>query len=67
LTECDLAANRPASGDEVTYSEWELDSLEAVKRFAAGEPVRLRTNDRYRTLRRVKSDNNTKSARRKGA
>lgn len=50
LTECVLTGNRPGDGSEVTYNELELDSHEAVEQFAAGDPVPLRYNDRFRDL-----------------
>lgn len=48
LTECALLGDRPESGTEVTYTEMELESEADVADLAAGEPVRVRYNDRYR-------------------
>jgi hypothetical protein len=52
LTECVSADDRPGDGTEVSYIEMELDSQEAVNQLAAGEPVALRYNERYRTLKK---------------
>jgi hypothetical protein len=52
LTECQNVADRPEDGTEVSYNELELDSRDAVRKLAAGKPVRAYYNDRYRPLRK---------------
>jgi len=39
VTECALSGPKPASGDEITYSELEFESLAAARRFARGGAV----------------------------
>lgn len=41
----DLDADRPVSGTEITYSEFEVDSEDALRRLAAGEAVAVRYVD----------------------
>jgi len=48
LTTCEDPETRPSDGTEVSYSELELDSQEAVAQLVAGEPVALRYNERFR-------------------
>ena len=48
LTECQTSPDRPGDGTEVSFNELELESREAVKRLAAGEPVTAAYHDRYR-------------------
>jgi Domain of unknown function (DUF4288) len=50
LTECAYTGAQPGDGSEITYNEIELESQEAVASFAAGEPVPLRCNDRFRDV-----------------
>jgi hypothetical protein len=45
ITECALAAERPASGDEISYQELEFDSLAIAKRYAEGETVSVKHRD----------------------
>jgi Domain of unknown function (DUF4288) len=49
LTECQAPDQRPANGTELSYTEFELDSREAVKKLVAGKPVEARFNDCYRS------------------
>jgi hypothetical protein len=49
LTECALVTNRPVDGTELTYCELEVDSRAAIDKFIAGDPVKVRYNDRYRS------------------
>jgi hypothetical protein len=51
LTECVLDGETPGDYTEVSYSEFELESRDAVNNLAAGEPVWVLINDRYRPLR----------------
>lgn len=39
VTQCALSGSKPASGDEITYSELEFESLAAARRFARGGAV----------------------------
>ncbi|MEX0701161.1 MAG: DUF4288 domain-containing protein [Planctomycetales bacterium] len=48
VTECVAFGDSPGDGMEVSYNELELDSREAVRRLAAGEPTAVRYNDRFR-------------------
>ena len=41
----DLDEDRPVSGTEITYSEFEVDSEDALRRLAAGEAVYVRYVD----------------------
>lgn len=50
LTECQFDADGPGDGTEVTYIEMELGSREAVKKLAAGKPVQVEFNDRFRPV-----------------
>ena len=47
LTECVDPSERPADGTEVSYTELELDSLDAVRKLAGGKPVNVQIADRY--------------------
>jgi hypothetical protein len=47
LTECVDASDRPADGTEVSYTEFELESLDAVRRLAAGKSVQVQIADRF--------------------
>lgn len=47
LVECALAGAAPASGDEISYTELEFDSLAAVRAFASGNPVRAKIDDSF--------------------
>lgn len=42
----DSDADRPVSGTEIAYSEFEVDSEDALRRFAEGEAVAVRYVDR---------------------
>lgn len=50
VAECALAGGRPASGDEITYSELEFESLAAAKRYAAGRAMSVRHQDQINVL-----------------
>jgi hypothetical protein len=52
LTACEDPDERPGDGTELSYSEMELDSLEAVKKLASGKQVQVTYNDRYRPVRK---------------
>jgi hypothetical protein len=67
LTDCVVDGARPGDGDEITYTELELDSQEAVKQLAAGKPVVVRYRDRYRALQPAARAKPTKRANRKRA
>ncbi len=47
VTRCVIERERPGDGDEISFSELELDSASAVKQFVAGEPTNVRIQDRY--------------------
>lgn len=51
LTLCDTTDDRPGDGSEISCTELELPSLDAVERLTAGEPVAVQYNDRYRAER----------------
>lgn len=69
LTECQCDADRPGDGTELTYIEMELDSREAVKKLAAGKPVHVDYNDRFRPVRKdsSKTDGEPKQSKRRRA
>jgi hypothetical protein len=48
LTACEDPETHPGDGTEVSYSELELESQEAVAQLVAGKPVSLRYNERFR-------------------
>jgi len=47
LTDCLVDGDQPGDGDEITYMELELASLDAVNQLAAGKPVSVRYRDRF--------------------
>jgi len=47
---CAVMGNRPSSGDELTFSELEFESLAAAKRYADGRPLAVRHTDQIREL-----------------
>jgi hypothetical protein len=53
LVECALQGDSLDSGDEITYSELELDSLAAVRAFAEGGPVRAKFDEQFRDATEV--------------
>jgi hypothetical protein len=65
LTECQNVDDRPDDGTEVSYNEFELDSREAVKELAAGKPVQVHLNDRYRPLETMRRNTEGGSGRSK--
>ena len=50
VTECALAGDRPASGDEITYGELAFESLASAKRYARGGPADVRHQDQIRVV-----------------
>jgi hypothetical protein len=48
LTACQDQDKRPGDGTEVTYTEMQLDSEQAVRKLAAGQPVSVHLRDKYR-------------------
>jgi hypothetical protein len=50
LTECALAGDRPASGDEISFNELDFESLSAAKKFARGLSAGARHLDQIRDL-----------------
>jgi hypothetical protein len=66
LTECPTITGRPDDDSEITWNELELDSREAVDKLAAGEPVRVQFNDRYRRPQREQIRRTEAVKRRKG-
>ncbi|MEX2140627.1 MAG: DUF4288 domain-containing protein [Pirellulales bacterium] len=69
LTECESLGDRLEDGTELTYTEFELQSREDVKRLASGKPVQARFNERYRAARRrsASAEKLPRSAKRKRA
>lgn len=67
LTECATITDRPEDGTEISFNELELDSMEAVKRLAAGDPTPVKCNDRFRPAERAAPTPPTKALRRKRA
>ena len=49
LTECESPDKRPGDGTELSYTEFELESRDAVKKLAAGKLVQGWFNDLYRS------------------
>ncbi|MBI3408607.1 MAG: DUF4288 domain-containing protein [Planctomycetes bacterium] len=47
ITMCVDSDKRPGDGTEVTFNEFELISKEAVRRFVNGDPVALKSHDRF--------------------
>src|SRR5947209_17169270 len=47
LVSCDDPDERPGHGSEVTYTEMQLDSEEAVRKMAAGEAVTVELTDEF--------------------
>src|SRR5688500_6175478 len=50
ITECALDGEKPASGDEITYSELEFDSLADAKRYGRGAAMAVRHDDQIRAI-----------------
>jgi hypothetical protein len=48
LTESEAPGERPGDGTELSYTEFELESRDAVKKLVDGKPVQARFNDLYR-------------------
>jgi hypothetical protein len=69
LTECDRVSISLASGTELTYTEFEVDSRDDVKRLASSKPVKAMLNDVYRNVEAASNTDNSESrtARRKRA
>ena len=49
LVLCDDPETRPGDGSEITYTELELESKEALEKLIAGEPTALQYMDRFPT------------------
>lgn len=47
LTACANADKRPNDGTEITYTELEVDSPEAVRKLVEGQAVSVRVKDRF--------------------
>lgn len=56
LVECVDPESRPGDGTEISYTEWEAASLADLKRFAAGKPVPIQCNDRFRPRKAERLD-----------
>lgn len=65
LVECSLSGNAPRSGDEVTYTELQFDSLTAVQEFAAGNPVRADIDEKYRDMTEIVPASNRAGAKKR--
>jgi hypothetical protein len=48
IVECAFLNGRPSAGEEVSYTEMEVDSEDAVEKLARGEDVAVWIRDRYR-------------------
>lgn len=51
IVECEDPTRAPLSGEEVTYSEWEAETLEDVRLYATGHDIKLRSADGIRNHR----------------
>ena len=49
LTQCESPEKRPGDGTELSFTEFELESRDAVKKLAGGKPVQAKVNDHYRS------------------
>jgi hypothetical protein len=47
VTECEDPEKRPGDGSEVSYTEWELESEDAVWKLLQGKAVKARLTDRF--------------------
>ncbi len=47
LTLCQDAGKRPGDGTEVSFTEMELGSLEAIHKLLSGEPLSVRLADKF--------------------
>jgi hypothetical protein len=47
LTECPIVSGSPTDGTEISFTELELCSRDAVRKLAAGLPVEALYNDRF--------------------
>lgn len=50
LTLCQDAEKRPRDGTEVSFTEMEVDSREAIEKLLQGEPVAVKLMDQFKTL-----------------
>ncbi len=50
ITECALAGEKPASGDEITYSELIFSSLAEANRYAQGAAITVLHDDQIQPL-----------------
>ncbi len=48
VTACDDAEERPDDGTEITYTQMQVRSAEALKKFLAGQPVEVEYIEQYR-------------------
>jgi hypothetical protein len=49
LTACQDSERRPGDGTEVSYTEMEVNSPEAIEQLVEGEPVTVRFKDKFRS------------------
>lgn len=47
LTECQNSDQRPKDGTEITYTELQVDSEQAVQKLAGGQPVAVRYREQF--------------------
>jgi hypothetical protein len=50
LTACQDSEKRPSDGTEITYTEMEVNSLEAVAQLVEGRSVGVRLNEKFKTI-----------------
>lgn len=68
LTECAVSPDRRYDGMEVTFTEYDLDSHEAVKKLTQGKPVQVTINENYRSpAKKRKVDKDASERKRRGA
>ena len=61
VTECALSGDRPESGDEISYLEFEFQTKNDVKRFVAGKPAVTVINESYRAIEVNESESGKKT------
>jgi hypothetical protein len=47
LTLCQDAGKRPGDGTEISYTEMEVPSVEAIEKLLNGEPISVRLSDKF--------------------
>ena len=50
LTLCQDSGKRPGDGTEVSYTEMEVGSVEAIEKLLGGEPVPVRLCEKFNTV-----------------